>query len=80
MYFLCVVGVGANICPMTTMTCCPHAVEESMEAATSRTLDGFAPEYSKYLNLSEIVFFKHYGRCVCVLYVSGTTLCCMTNL
>jgi len=37
-----------------------------MEAATSRTLDGFAPEYSKYLDLSEIVFFDHYGKCGCM--------------
>ena len=62
--FLCVIGVGASICPMTTVTCCPQSVEESMEAATSRTLAGFAPEYTIYLNVSEKLFFSHYGKCV----------------
>ena len=56
------VGVGSDICPMTTMSCCPLSVEESMEDATSRTLDSFAPEYRDYLDLSDVMFFDHYGK------------------
>jgi len=37
-----------------------------MEDATSRTLASFAPEYRDYLDLSDKVFFDHYGNvCVC---------------
>ena len=65
-YSLWVAGIGADICPTTTMTCCPRSVEESMEAATDRNLNDFAPGYGEYLDVSEIVFFDHYGKCVCV--------------
>ena len=40
-----------------------------MEDATSRTLASFAPEYRDYLDLSDKVFFDHYGN-VCVLWSS----------
>ena len=65
-YSLCVAAVGADICPMSTMTCCPRSVEESMEAATDRNLADLAPDYGEYLDISEIVFFDHYGKYVCV--------------
>lgn len=64
MYYF--VGVAANICAMTSMTCCPTEVEQAMSDAAFSSTRNMLPPYSLYLNESDRVFFAHYGQCMCI--------------
>ena len=60
-YSFCV-GIAAQICAVTSQTCCPPPVEQSIDRATFATLRKFIPAYSLYLNESDAHLFPNYGQ------------------
>ena len=72
-YFLCmgllfcIMDIDANICAMTSITCCSWEVEQAInDAAFENTSERHVklPLYTLNLNESDRVFFPHYGQCI----------------
>ena len=55
-------GIDAQICTVTSMTCCPLEVERSIDDAAFENTRDMIPLYSLYLNESDRVFFPNYGQ------------------
>ena len=58
------VGIGAQICAVTSLTCCPLQVEQSIDQAAFAGVKEMMPPFSIYLNESDANLFSHYGKIV----------------
>ena len=56
------VGFAAQICVITSVTCCPLPVEQSINDAAFDNVKEMMPVYSLYLNESDRSLFPNYGK------------------
>ena len=74
------IGIDANICAMTSMTCCPREVEQAMDNAAITSTRNMLPPYALYLNESDRVFFPHYGQYIlCYVLVTSIAIYLLYN-
>ena len=56
------VGISAQICAVTSQTCCPLRVEQSIDEDAFANVKEMMPQFSLYLNESDRNLFPNYGK------------------